>query len=81
MKDETVELLYGRIIHGMDPQEVEAIQKKAFNLEVDAVAEELTKWADHIAAEHFDAFVVAAALHKVWQDYDHVVDAAVGDDE
>lgn len=57
------------MIHGMDFEE---LRKAAYNMEVDAVVRELTKVADHLA-EHFDMYVVGAALHNVWRDYDSVI--------
>lgn len=75
--NDPINIIYSQMIHGMDAEELDAIHKRAFEAEVDAVTKELTKFADDLA-EHFDVFVVAAALARVHNDYDN---ATVGDDE
>lgn len=69
---------FSHIIGTMKEDELDDIKKRAFEAEVDAVAEDLMRVADNLAG-YFDHYVVAAALYKVHQEYDAIIDVEPND--
>lgn len=76
-EDDPINVAYSEMVAAMGQDELDKFETAEFNAEVDCIANQFTKAADYYA-EVFDPFVVAAALHKVWADYDSIT---TGDDD